>query len=150
MKRKPIRATGAQIDRLLGDVKAVPAGPIGEHLTDDQFVAYSMDPPELSAEATAAIDAHLSSCEACAAQMEHLLTVSEAWRGPAGQQRLASLPKSTRQSLAGQAIARLQDFLGGLEPRMAALGAAAATPSETATDRYQVSCTSRPPAATCG
>jgi curli biogenesis system outer membrane secretion channel CsgG len=72
--------------RLRHDVLDAPAVPLGSHLEDEVFVAYSMG--ALSADALAAADAHLAACERCATELERLLLVSAAWQGPAAERRL--------------------------------------------------------------
>ena len=66
--------------------------------------------------------------------MEHLLTVSEAWRGAAGEKRLADVSQRIRDhfvavtpvtDVVASAVARLAEWLGQLPQRSAALGAVA-------------------------
>ena len=127
MTARKTPATARQIDRLLHDATTLPDGPAGDHLTDEEFVACSMDPRDVSGPALARIDAHLESCDECAGQMEHLLAVSEAWRGPAGATRLADLADQLRRSFVRNTsgTVRLNALLGSLRPAAAFVLAAA-------------------------
>jgi hypothetical protein len=135
MTPKQIKATAGQVRQLLDDVTRVPSTVLGDHLTDGQFVAASMDPPELERDVLAQVEQHLASCSECSDRMEHLLTVSEAWRGPAGEQRLAEVSQRIRDQfvaatptvtdVVASAVARLAEWLGQLPQRSAALGAVA-------------------------
>jgi len=135
MTPKQIKATAGQMRQLIDDVTQVAQKVLGDHLTDEQFVGMSMDPPELEPETLAQVEQHLSSCSECSDRMEHLLTVSEAWRGPAGEKRLADVSQRIRDhfvaatptvtDVVASAAARLAEWLGQLPQRSAALGAAA-------------------------
>ncbi len=91
-----VSATPHQAARLLADVSTVPSEVVGGHLTDDDFVCYSLDPPRLSKEETERLDAHLKSCDSCADQMERLLDIAREWRGEAGAARLEQLSQRIR------------------------------------------------------
>ena len=77
MKPRKIQVTPKQLDRLLEAVRTLPEAPVGEHLSDDQFILYSMS--TLSPEATSIVDQHLASCSDCATEMQRLLEASESW-----------------------------------------------------------------------
>jgi hypothetical protein len=96
MKTRKTQVTTTQVDRLLGDIRARPAQPVGDHLSDDECIGYAME--TLPAEQVARVDTHLAACPDCAIEMERLLEASEAWCGEPGKQRLAAL----RERLIGQ------------------------------------------------
>ena len=137
MTAKLVKSTARHARQLIEDIRAVQQEAVGEHLTDDQFVSYSMDPPELEPEMLLEVEQHLTSCTECAGRMEHLLSVSEAWRGPEGEMRLARVSKRIRDRFVGASspvanvaaavgsIARLADWLRQLPQYPAALGALA-------------------------
>ena len=84
--------------RLHADLTRTSAGPADAHLSDDDFLEYSMDstaPSDLPR-----VDAHLSSCARCADRMEHLLSLAEAWTGSGGEQRTAALAERIHVELA--------------------------------------------------
>lgn len=89
MTTRKIRVTAKQLDTFIRDIRAIAAEPTGDHLSDDQFISYSME--MLTARQVEQVDAHLASCSDCAIEMERLLEASEAWRGEEGEQRLAQL-----------------------------------------------------------
>ena len=97
LKKTPI--TPAQLRRLADDIKALPNQPEGDHPTDEELVAYAMESSELDSDKMRTMDAHFASCEKCAAEIQRLLDVSEAWRGPAGKARLASLSQRIRSTV---------------------------------------------------
>ena len=78
------------------DIRTLPAEPVGEHLSDDEFISYSME--MLPEEEVERVDAHLASCPDCAEQMEQLLEASEAWSGEQGKQRFATLRQRVLES----------------------------------------------------
>jgi anti-sigma factor RsiW len=137
MTARKTPATARQIDRLLHDAATMPDVPAGDHLTDEEFVAYSMDPRDVSGPAIARIDAHLESCDECAAQMEHLLAVSEAWRGPAGATRLTDLAEQLRRSFVTSTAGtvRLTSLLQALRPAAAFVAAAAGSLDAASQDK---------------
>ena len=92
MTPRRVNATRRQIARLMGDIQAVPAHPVGDHLTDDEFVGYSM--AELDGDDSTRIEGHLRSCDDCAAQMERLFDVAHEWQGPAGAARVEQLSRA--------------------------------------------------------
>ena len=135
MTGKLVTSTARHARQLIEDIRAVPQETFGEHLTDDQFVSYSMDPPELESEMLLQVEQHLTACTECAGRMEHLLSVSEAWRGPEGEKRLARVSQRIRDRFVGASstvadaavgsVARLADWLRQLPQYPAALGALA-------------------------
>jgi hypothetical protein len=131
MTTRNLRATPRQIGRLADAIRSVPSQLVGDHPSEDQFIGYSMDPPELSDAIIAKMDAHFSSCDDCAGRMEHLLEVSDAWRGEAGQRRLANLSLQIRSR--AESFGALHALIGlancaPFGPYRAALSAAAAAP----------------------
>lgn len=89
MKSRKIRVRTNQVDRLLADVGDLPSQPVGDHLSDDEFIGLAME--TLPAQQVERIDTHLAACPDCAMEMERLLEAAEAWRGEPGKQRLAAL-----------------------------------------------------------
>jgi hypothetical protein len=87
------------------DLTALPAEPVGEHLSDDEFISYSME--TLTVEEVQRVDEHLASCPECAEQMEQLMEASEAWSGEQGKERLAAL----RQRVLGDTPTTLKENL---------------------------------------
>jgi hypothetical protein len=105
--------TPAQMDRLLADLRKMQKGPTGDHLTDKEFTGYVLE--ELSADQTERIDAHLSTCDACATEAERLFEVSAAWMGVQGAIRMAAL----RQRIKAQMLAaHLEEALAELFKRL--------------------------------
>jgi hypothetical protein len=112
MKTRKIKVTTKQLDRVIEDVRALPDEPIGDHLTDDDFIGYDMG--TLTAEEVKQVDAHLASCSDCAMEMERLMEAWQVWRGEQGKQRLAALRKRLLASTDEPAPSwwdRLMEFL---------------------------------------
>ncbi|MCS7221810.1 MAG: zf-HC2 domain-containing protein [Anaerolineae bacterium] len=74
MKVRKIPVTPEKVDELMALFRGLPAQPVGEHLTDGEFIAYVMG--TLSADEVARLDIHLDSCLACAAEVERLQEVA--------------------------------------------------------------------------
>jgi 3-oxoacyl-[acyl-carrier-protein] synthase II len=89
MKSHKNRVRTDQLEKLIDDIHSLPAEPIGEHLSDDQFILYSME--MLSKEETQSVDTHLASCEQCAIVMERLIEESKPWQSEEGTQRPAAV-----------------------------------------------------------
>ena len=87
MTAKQIKATARQMRQLIDDARGVPRRMPWGNLTDDEFVSYWMDPPELKPEMLSRVEQHLALVHQMAGRMEHLLSISEAWRGPEGEKR---------------------------------------------------------------
>ena len=118
MTKKQPPPSGA--DRLLADLRGLPAEPVGPHLEDEEFVEYSMP----DAVADDRIEAHLRSCEPCAERMEHLLEVSEAWQGTEGERRLEDLSRRVVAAVRfGQLAAAVRLQLGEMFAEAAAAAA---------------------------
>lgn len=96
MKTRKIQVTAKKVDELMALFRTLPAEPVGEHLSVDEFTGYAMG--KLLTAEVQRLDEHLASCPNCATEMERLLEASEAWRGEQGKQRLAAL----RERLIGQ------------------------------------------------
>lgn len=77
MSPRKVQVTSKQLTKLLEDLMALPEETIGEHLSDDQFISYSLS--ILSPEETSIVEQHFASCSDCASEMEHLLEAAEAW-----------------------------------------------------------------------
>lgn len=73
-----IQATAEQIDRLIDDIRKLPAEPVGNHLSDSQFNDYVFE--NLTDEQEEFLDKHLKSCSKCASEMEQKLEMSELQR----------------------------------------------------------------------
>lgn len=87
--KQDIQITPEKVAQLIALFRNLPKQPIGEHLSDDEFVGYAAE--ALTDEETQRVDIHLGSCPDCAKQMEKLLEISLAWHGEQGKQRLAAL-----------------------------------------------------------
>jgi hypothetical protein len=107
-KKLPIKAS--ELGRLAKDLEEAPSKPSGQHLPEEHMVAYSIDPAQLSPEERSRFEFHLASCDECGAAMEHLLDVSEAWQGAAGEARLARL---SERILAGSGATSGSGVRGG-------------------------------------
>lgn len=107
MKTRKIRVTAKKIDELMTLFRAMPAEPVGAHLSDDEFIGYATE--ALSTEEMQRIDEHLASCLDCTVEIERLLETSKVWQGEQGKQRLAAL----RQRVFGTSTLweRLRAFL---------------------------------------
>jgi hypothetical protein len=103
MKEREIQVTADQIHKLITEVRALPSTPIGDHLSDDEFIGYTME--TLEPQQMERIDAHLASCPECATEMERLVEASEVWRGEKGEQRLAELWARTIEKTQVEAVA---------------------------------------------
>lgn len=108
-----VRATGHQLRRLADDARTMSRDAIGEHVTHEEAVGLSMEPPELSPEAMARVELHLASCDECSTRMEHLLAVSQEWRGQAGEKRLAEVSQRIREAFIGAPLAAPQAAAAG-------------------------------------
>jgi hypothetical protein len=103
MGTKHSHATPESLDRARRDVEATAAEPEDDHLTDEQFVDYSIG--QYDPAYAAQVETHLASCAECTTKLDHLRDVARAWGGPAGEQRLADL---SRQIIAAVAAAGSQ------------------------------------------
>lgn len=91
MKNQKITITGKQFDHLLSEVLTHYDEPEdSRHLSEDEFVLYISE-NELTPEERGTIERHLVSCSECLIEMERLIEVTEAWRGPRGEQRLEKM-----------------------------------------------------------
>jgi anti-sigma factor RsiW len=88
-RQRKFRVTSSQLDRFLEDLVAGPGSPLGDHLTDSEFVEYSLE--QLADHEVERIDRHLASCPDCAGELERLIEESRAWTGPEGENRLERL-----------------------------------------------------------
>jgi hypothetical protein len=146
MTPRKVPANWHQVKRLLDDVGAglVPDPPAGDHLTDDDFVAYVTELPTLDAAALARIEGHLEGCAECAAEMDHVAGVAEAWGGPSGTARVEALASKLQSAYVRTmpALERLRALLGSVRPAAAFVTAAAGSheaESEGAIDHIHVS-----------
>ncbi len=89
MKERNIRVTTNQLDKLLADIRALPHEPLGNHLSDDEFINYSQGTS--STEEMNRIDTHIASCSPCASEMERLIEAFKVWRDDIGKRRLERL-----------------------------------------------------------
>jgi hypothetical protein len=89
MTENRIHLTTEQVHHLASDLRGMPDAPVGEHLSDDEFVDYAAE--MLDSEQIGRIDQHMESCPACTDAMLPLVDAAEAWRGEHGRQRLAAL-----------------------------------------------------------
>ena len=77
MKIRKIALSTKDIDNLRTLLREVPDDMVGDHLSDDEFVRYTIG--ELSEEETLRIDKHLESCSECTIEMERLLEGHGEW-----------------------------------------------------------------------
>jgi anti-sigma factor RsiW len=112
MKTRKIQVKANQLNSLIGDVRAVPAEPVGYHLSDDQFIDYAAE--TLTPEEVQQTDQHLASCPDCAEEMERFVAASEVWRGEPGKQRLAAL-RERLQPVPPPALALYERFSEALQ-----------------------------------
>ena len=110
MNIERVKITAKKMDGLIEFLKNFPAGPIGDHLSDDEFVEYAME--WLSEEDLRKVDGHLHSCIDCATQMEVVVEKAESWRGTQGQQNIDDLKTRCRLSYA---LSLATDSLGELK-----------------------------------
>lgn len=71
MAWNPNDLTPAQIDRIIKDIKSIPAEPVGPHLTPEEMAAWLMGDP-VSPEENARRDAHVASCRGCCIRLDDL------------------------------------------------------------------------------
>ncbi|MEW6213235.1 MAG: hypothetical protein AB1631_33370 [Acidobacteriota bacterium] len=76
MKTNKVKIDAKQADRLLGFVRSLPKDVVGEHLTDEEFINRSLE--TASPEEVERIDAHLSTCDECCAEVERLMEAAQA------------------------------------------------------------------------
>lgn len=88
-KKIKIQITPDKVDQLMTLFRNLPRQPVGNHLSDDEFVGYAAE--TLTEAETQRVDEHLASCPTCAEEMGKLLEISQAWHGEQGRQRLAAL-----------------------------------------------------------
>jgi hypothetical protein len=89
METLKIRITSKEFEELIAMLRNLPDEPVGEHLSDDEFISYVMQ--ELPDPDLERIDEHLDSCPECTAEMERLLEIYELWRKDPDRQRLLAL-----------------------------------------------------------
>lgn len=97
MKARKIQVTPEKVDELIALFRGLPTRPVGDHLTDDEFIAYAMG--TLPADEVARLDVHLDSCLECAAEVERLQEAVAFWDSPEGRQRLVSLRERVLKKL---------------------------------------------------
>lgn len=121
MKTRKIKVEAKKVDELMALFRAMPDEPIGEHLSDDQLVSYTLE--MLTAEQVESLDAHLATCSQCSTEMEQLLETSEAWRGQKGEQRLDALRLHIQAELFDATLSDAMQTGGspGLPPRKPSL-----------------------------
>ena len=89
--------TAEQGTRLFEDLWAIPAQPVGPHLSAEAFMQYAFQ--GLSPDDVGSLDVHLASCLDCTTTMCQLLDVADAWRSQQAQQGRASLQEYVRTAL---------------------------------------------------
>lgn len=77
MTKREIQVTTDRVNKLIADLRALPDTPIGAHLSDDEFIGYTME--ALEPRGIERLDTHLASCPDCAAEMERLVDAAEVW-----------------------------------------------------------------------
>lgn len=83
MRKRRIEVKASQLDRLLGDLQAIPDTPPGHCLTDEESVDYTLG--RLSEVDVERLDCHAHACPECAATLEHMLTEYERTPQPTRQ-----------------------------------------------------------------
>ena len=96
MTPREIRVNSAQLYRLRDDVLSTPVAKVSAHLSDEEFVEYSLD--LLPSERVAELDSHLASCEECNEKMIRLLDATESRLGEQRpHERLEAIPVTVRK-----------------------------------------------------
>jgi hypothetical protein len=113
MKTREFRVTSVQLLRLRDDVRSVTNAPVGAHLSDEEFVEYSLD--LLPEERVAELDKHLASCEECNEKMIRMLDAAQA-RSKDRKEVLEAIPAMEAEVKQPDVIAmpRQTDRLGGV------------------------------------
>lgn len=70
--------TTAQLNKLITEIRALPRKPVGDHLSDDEFIGYTLE--TLDPQHFERVDGHLASCPECTTEMKRLIEASEEWR----------------------------------------------------------------------
>ena len=91
--KRTVQVTTEQLGRLVADLRALPGEPVGEHLSDEEFVGYTME--ALQPPAIGRLDTHLASCPECATEMERLVEAAQGW----DEERLAHLREHAHTTL---------------------------------------------------
>ena len=108
MSRQKTALTQGQLTRLASKLLAHNREPADEHLSDDEFVYFSLG--EVTDEEKMLIASHLDSCARCSAQMQGLTETSEAWRGPEAEERFKNKWEEIRAKVSSRMPARRSDL----------------------------------------
>ncbi len=90
------KVTPQKTDELMKLFADMPSELIGDHLTDEEFIGYSMK--TLTAQEIERVDAHLDSCPRCAIEMERLQEAAESWK----QEELVVLSRVAPDQVGGE------------------------------------------------
>lgn len=121
MKKRQILMTTLQFDRLMAELLALPAEPVGNHLSDEEFLRYYRE-DALSSRGRADIERHLISCPDCEAETERLLKLLDTWHGPQGEQRF--------ERIRAKMLPNVRSSLQSAEEAAASTAVSAACPEE--------------------
>lgn len=93
MKKQRIVMSAVQFDRLMSEVLALPAEPIGRHLSGEELVRYALE-NSATGDQRKIMDLHLRSCSYCLAEAERIMETSDDphWDSRAERRRDASAP----------------------------------------------------------
>ncbi|MBI2926972.1 MAG: hypothetical protein HYY24_14855 [Verrucomicrobia bacterium] len=99
MQSKPrTRVSTDQLDALLARLPSWPDKAVGEHLTDEQTLAYFEE--RLDVTEVSLLDVHLEGCPECAARVAALFEAERFWQSEAGQAQISVFTDRLRKSLA--------------------------------------------------
>ena len=90
-KRKPL-TTDEVIENLIGLQDEILAEPVGDHLTDEEFISYAMG--HASEEETQRMDIHLCSCWGCVVEAERLSQAYKELKSPKWDERFRNMWKN--------------------------------------------------------
>lgn len=74
---KKFKLTPEASRQLVREVYAIPSEPVGNHLREEDYVAYVLE--DLEGEELQRVDAHIASCEECCSKMEETIHAFDAW-----------------------------------------------------------------------
>jgi hypothetical protein len=116
-----ILPSGAPLDKLLADLRAIRDVPSGAHLEEEILIDFACE--TLPPGDVAHVEEHLATCAQCSDLAANLLDIADGWKGEAGEQRLAMLRQRAYdagilrepQSPVARAIAHLAKMPAALE-----------------------------------
>lgn len=102
MKNNKKYMSQEQLHKVLNDLPDLLQPPTGDHLDEELRIGYVME--TLTRAETNLADNHLSRCEKCTIEIEHLLEVTTAWEGEMGEQKLEILRQQILQRVKQPAV----------------------------------------------